>query len=90
MDQDARFRIVRACFAHVDVERIFVEHSPRFGYDIVKVIVPDDQLAAALRNGGAHAEQAARESGSNLEVVPASRVRAAERPAERPSGEPDR
>jgi transcription antitermination factor NusA-like protein len=72
MDRAAALKIVREGFAHVRVERIFVEHDPLAGGDVVKIVVRDDQLAEALRGNGAHARQAAMQSGLDVEVVLAS------------------
>lgn len=69
MDRDAVLKVIRGCFAHVEVERIVVEFDPLIGVEIAKVVVRDDQLTEALRGNGEHARQAAMKSGLNVEVV---------------------
>lgn len=69
MDRDLALKIVRDSFAHVDVERIFVEHDPEMGGEVATVVVREDQLAGALRANGAHPRRAAMESGQTVEVV---------------------
>ena len=69
MDRNAALQVIRDCFAHVEVERIVVEHDPLIGGEVAQVVVRDDQLDEALRDNGAHARRAAMQSGLDVEVV---------------------
>ena len=72
MDHSAALQVIRNCFAHVEVERIFVEYDPLAGGEVAKVVVRDDQLDEALRDNGFYARKAAMSSGLTVEVVLAS------------------
>lgn len=72
MDREDALKVIRAWFAHVDVERIVVPYDPLFGREVAKVVVREDQLAEALRGNGDHARRAAMQSGLDVEVTLAS------------------
>jgi transcription antitermination factor NusA-like protein len=69
MDHSAALKVIRDCFAHVEVERIFVEYDSLAGGEVAKVVVRDDQLSEALRGNGEHARRAAMQSGLTVEVM---------------------
>jgi transcription antitermination factor NusA-like protein len=69
MEREAALRVIRDCFAHVEVVRIVVEYDPVFDGEVAKVVVREDQIAEALRGNGEHARRAAVGSGLDVEVV---------------------
>lgn len=65
-------QIIRDAFFHV-VERIVVEYDPVIEEDVAKVYVSDDQLDAALGEGGLYPRHVAMKAGLAIEFVLASK-----------------
>lgn len=79
MKHAAAIKIIRNCFAHVEVVGIVVEHDPLLGGEVAKVVVRDNELAEALRDNGECARLAAMQSGLDVEVIlPSEQGRQAE------------
>ena len=74
MDREIALRIIRDCFTHVKVERIFVEYDALADGEVAFVVIPDDQLEEAFRENGFHPRQAAMRSGLTVEVLMSSEM----------------
>jgi transcription antitermination factor NusA-like protein len=61
--------VIRKALSHVEIEDIIIEYDPLADGDVANVIINEDQLEAALGDGGANARRAAMESGMNVEIV---------------------